>query len=88
MRTRRTAEQLKQTVLRTQAAIDSGTMTVKKACAKNKIKPSQFYDKRKTVGTTTHMVNNAEQRVARLKDSFEDRVIDRVAKIILERLGK
>lgn len=88
MKHRRTAEQLRQTVLKTQAAIDTGTVTVKQACAKNKIKPSQFYDKRKTVGTRTTMVNNVEQKLAKLKGSFEQAVIDRVADKILERMGK
>lgn len=86
MKHRRTHEQLKQTVLKTEA--DTKNMTVKKACAKNKIKPQQFYEKRKEFVGTTRMVNNVEQKVKNLKTSFEDAVIDRVAEKIIARLAR
>lgn len=62
MKHRRSTEELKQTILKVEADAQKPNMTIKKACLKNKIKPSQYYDKRKGLsGTRTVKLVNVPQ---------------------------
>jgi hypothetical protein len=88
MKHRRTTEQLKQTVLKTEADIQSGKfVSVKEACVKNKIKPSAFYDKSKVFVTGAgqpKMVNNVEAKVRDLQ-AENNRLKIKLADMMLEK---
>ena len=88
MKHRRTHDQLMQTIQKTEEAIRTGkAKTVKEACRLNRIKPSQFYDKRKEAGTKPKMVN-VHKELNKLKTNFEDQLVERVATKLIERMFK